>query len=1673
MIAPVSFLALVAGFTLFLLLSFLNYSFWSIQREDRTPLWLAVWLGAGAMFALCRLLQYASLSEQVYTVIPRVMLTAGYALAWLGYEIANTFIGYRPARWERVLFMLLVAAPTILLWTSNLVLTDQVVNRKIVLGGEFHGVLVGSLYLPASFLILTLGLVPLLRLVRASNAHKRDNRWMAMGYGFVILFSLIDFLAISLNFGWIRLSDYSYLPIAIFFSYIQVQRFGRLYRGVYKIVHERTESLDQVNKTLSTEIIERKRVEEELNTAMLRLMALLEHMQKGILFEDDLRHITLANKPFCELFGIPEPATTLAGVESREVVQSSKHLMADPEGFIQRIETIIGEQRLVVGEELHLKDGRILERDYIPITVDDHSLGHLWQYRDITERKQDEIALRESEEKYRSVVEKANDGIAIVQNGMVRYVNPRLAELRGEKVEDIISQPFEKFIHPDERSTILERYQRRLAGENVPATYEMTLLHKDNSKVFAEVTTGLITYQGALAEIVMIRDITERKQTEEIRRESEEQYRRLVEHSPYGAVIHIQGQIVYGNPAAIRIVGAQNIEELLGKPVMDFVHPESRPAVMQRLGEVDQGKDVPLLQEKFIRLDGRVMDVEVVGYPFTYQNMLAVQVVFNDITEQKRAEERIRQQAAEMTTLYETTHDLVIEKDLSKLLYTIVERAAGLLKASGGGLYLCEPEQRQVRCAVSYNTPHNYTGVVLKYGEGAAGLVAETGEPLVVDDYRIWKGRAAVYEQDLPFVSLLSAPMCWRDRVVGVIHVLENSRPNAFTQHDLQVLILFANQAAIAVENARLFEFEQRRRQEAAAIAEVGRDISASLQLDVVLERIASHAKDLLHAETSAVYLSDPVKPILRAIAAIGPDAEEIKHDPLNIGEGILGNIAARKEGEIVNNSTTDPRAITIKGTKDIYNEHILGMPVLSRDHLTGLIAVWRVGEGNGFSLADLDFLVDLAQQAAIAIENASLFEAEQKRRKEAETLRDAAQKITSTLDQAQVIQLILEQLAKVVSYESASVQLLRDGYLEIIGGRGWPDPEAVLGLRFPTPGDNPNTLVIQARIPLILGKAALKEYPSFNKPPHSHIQSWLGVPLIVRDRVIGMFAVDHSQPDFFTDADAQMVNALAGQAAIAIENARLFEEAQKRLLEIEGIANVSAALGRTLELEPLLETILQSTIHAIPPAERGAILLADDEENLHVHAVWGYSDVRVRQLVFSPESGYSTISFQQRRAIIVPDVRAESRIRYEGDIPEMLTGGSAIAAPLIVKDRPIGVIAIDTPARENAFDEDDLHLLEALASSAALAIENARLFADTRRKLAELEILQTIASALRIAQTLDEVFPIILDLLINLLEFGSALVDLIDPSSGEIVTILAHGMWAPMTGMRTPNNVGGSGRVIATGEPYITTDVIADGVIAFPDLIGGLKATACVPIVAQHQPIGTLWVGRHTPIPREEISLLVAVGEMVGNTIQRMKLHEQTVNQADEIVLAYDLTLEGWAKAMELRDKETEGHSRRVSDLTLELARQFGFCESELAHIHRGVLLHDIGKMGVPDQVLKKPGPLNYEEWDEMRKHPQYAHDLLSPITYLHPAQEIPYCHHEKWDGSGYPRGLRGEQIPLSARIFAVVDVFDALSSDRPYRTAWPRRKVLNYLREQSGKHFDPRVVAAFMKLLEAGVIK
>ncbi|HET7145414.1 MAG TPA: HD domain-containing phosphohydrolase [Anaerolineales bacterium] len=341
------------------------------------------------------------------------------------------------------------------------------------------------------------------------------------------------------------------------------------------------------------------------------------------------------------------------------------------------------------------------------------------------------------------------------------------------------------------------------------------------------------------------------------------------------------------------------------------------------------------------------------------------------------------------------------------------------------------------------------------------------------------------------------------------------------------------------------------------------------------------------------------------------------------------------------------------------------------------------------------------------------------------------------------------------------------------------------------------------------------------------------------------------------------------------------------------------------------------------------------------------------------------------------------------------------------------------------------------------------------------------INSSLGLKQVLEEV----MDRLIALMGAERGFLMLREPS-GELNVRIARGIDREdlnKEAFAVSNTI--VRRAIETGEAILTTNAQNDPRFGGQDSVAAyhLLSILCAPLKIKDDLIGVIYVDNraHSGIFRTgDLGLISAFANQAAVAIDNASLFDDLQESNAELEIAYQATLEGWVRALDLRDKETEGHTKRVTMLTRRLAQEVGVDDEALLHITRGALLHDIGKMAIPDGILLKPGGLSQEERMLIQKHPVYAHEMLSPIKFLHPALDIPYCHHEKWDGSGYPRGLKGEGIPFAARIFAIIDVWDALVSDRPYRKGIDPAEVKNMITQQSGIHFEPRLVDAFLKM-------
>ncbi len=519
-------------------------------------------------------------------------------------------------------------------------------------------------------------------------------------------------------------------------------------------------------------------------------------------------------------------------------------------------------------------------------------------------------------------------------------------------------------------------------------------------------------------------------------------------------------------------------------------------------------------------------------------------------------------------------------------------------------------------------------------------------------------------------------------------------------------------------------------------------------------------------------------------------------------------------------------------------------------------------------------------------------------------------------------------------------------------------------------------------------------------------------------------------------------------------------------------LLRVASRLAGTADLATILTAAVEETAAAVNCA--AAIFLEDSGRNrLTLAAMHGLPEA-VRQ--HWPATSRTRIEslFRHERVIAVPEV-ATSEVPH-CEVYSALGVRSLVLVRLCSRTGTIGMMAVMMLDEPREFTSEQIQVLYGIADQTTQAVANSWLLARAERRLSLTQALRNIDIAIAGSTDLRVTLGVILEEVSRQLGVDAATVLLLEPRSQSLTFAAGRGFRSGLIeqtrqrlGEGKPGRAASERRVISVPnlrEPILETQraalLEAEQFVAYHGL----------PLIAKGQVKGVLEVF-HRDVLDTDAEWFECAEALAGQTaiaIDSSLLFDELQRANLGLLLAYDSTLEGWSRALDLRDRETEGHTRRVTELTMRLAEAMGGVNAEnLQHIRRGAMLHDIGKMGIPDNILLKPGPLNDEEWTVMRRHPALAYELLSPIAYLGPALEIPYCHHEKWDGSGYPRGLRGDQIPLAARIFAVADVWDALRSDRPYRQAWSRDHARDHIESLAGTHFDPRVVDLFHRVHDA----
>jgi PAS domain S-box-containing protein/putative nucleotidyltransferase with HDIG domain len=536
-------------------------------------------------------------------------------------------------------------------------------------------------------------------------------------------------------------------------------------------------------------------------------------------------------------------------------------------------------------------------------------------------------------------------------------------------------------------------------------------------------------------------------------------------------------------------------------------------------------------------------------------------------------------------------------------------------------------------------------------------------------------------------------------------------------------------------------------------------------------------------------------------------------------------------------------------------------------------------------------------------------------------------------------------------------------------------------------------------------------------------------------------------------------------------ERKRAEDEIRDRLAELEAVNHVSTALRTAQSLSQMMPVLLDTTLEILS-THIGSISLYDPvKDELRTTFQRGLLQPTEPFPPLKPGTGITGHVYATGQPYPSNNFKTDPRLddRNRHRIPP----GGGVCVPIRAGDSVIGTFLVILPLPREV-TPSELRFLTTLCEIAGNAIQRTNLHQQTQQRMEQLSALRLTDQAINSSFDLRLSLTIILTQVVTHLRVDAACVLLLNTNSQMLVYGAGQGFRTKATDVRLRVGEGYAGRVVLERHPVHIPDVAAapeSAKLAQQLAAEGVVTYHCVPLMAKGQVVGVLEIFQRTLLEPDQdwLEFLNALAGQAAIAIDNATLFDNLQRTSSNLAQAYDATIEGWSRALDLRDKETEGHTRRVADMTVQLAGRFGLGADELAQIRWGALLHDIGKMGVPDSILHKPGPLDDEEWVLMRKHPVLAYEMLSPIQYLRAALDIPYRHHEKWDGSGYPLGLTGDQIPLAARIFAVVDVWDALRSDRPYRQAWPDDKVIDHLRSLSGTHFDPHVLGV---CLDSGLL-
>jgi PAS domain S-box-containing protein len=847
-------------------------------------------------------------------------------------------------------------------------------------------------------------------------------------------------------------------------------------------------------------------------------------------------------------------------------------------------------------------------------------------------------------------------------------------------------------------------------------------------------------------------------------------------------------------------------------------------------------------------------------------------------------------------------------------------------------------------------------------------------------------------------------------------------------------------------------------------LAEVDSEILLARDTGALLELVCRRAANLLKAPKACIASIGETNTEMLAIHGFN-DVETL-NDEFLIETNL--NVFNRWNSFSIRNLTKKNFSKLMVKTRDI--ENIQSVIAESFEIDRGVRAVLSVFDTKprDWSVDDQQYLKFLVGQVAISLEKAKLLSDAEYKAKNFEMLYSLAGEIASIRDLDDVLDVIVNSALYLFNTHCGFVYLYDDVdnslELRIIHG-----VELDAGIKMKL-GEGMAGRVAKSRKPKRVDnyrrwRNRNRNYDRYN------FSAVMEVPMIYRDQLIGVLAVAEigENQRVFTDDHVRLLSLFAGQAASAVYDARLFSEIQQRNDELDRLYR---ALG-------LLIAGVSSDRYQLSQSICDIVLSEFNHSNC---SIWLVNQGSLKIERFGTSGAYicEDLDLTVDGKGLIPKVIREGILINIGDVRtnnEYLNGWSEavseLVIPLVVENSVIGVIDLQS-ARFYAFSQDDERLMTLFSVRAALMLEHARLVEQTEERNLRLDTLHAIETSFASSLDLRVSLDLVLEQIQSRLNIDAASVYIYDEDLQMLEIITARG-FPMMTSVKQRIRVGEglSGKAALEQEIIFIPDLTRPGPalqIPKPVTVDGFMSAFVIPLVAKGQLRGVLelFYRRSMSSDPDWMGFLETLARQISVAIDGIQVFHQLQQSLIEQQVAQDAIIESWSNLLEMRGLEPRGHIQRVSALTLQLAQRMGMGDKKLASLYRGVLMHDIGKLLLPDSIVNKPGPLTDDEWRLVHLHPVHAHELISRISPFRSAVSIPYCHHEYWDGSGYPRGLKGENIPLEARIFQVVETWDLMQVDLPYRKAFVKDDVLEYVRSQSGKRFDPRVVEKFLALID-----